>query len=326
MGTPEYMSPEQARGEKVDFRSDIYALGVVIYELFTGQVPFRGDTPVATILKHISEPPPLDVAPGTGIPPEGTAILRRALAKEPGERFATVSEVVHALLAAKPNFKSADGDTSRSTARMRALAQRRGQTTAIVGATALLSAPVTAATPTSLSATSVADRPTILADQPSPTILAEPAATTMLREPGRSRLLPWAAAGAVAALAAAAWAVGGRPVAAPVAPASTAVSTPASPVIVPVAAPIGITINALPWARVRLVPASSDPQRPAEGGVTPYFGVVHPGVYEVELENGDLTPPLRQTIEVRPGGPTAFVFTMPGFNPARVVENITAAR
>ena len=60
MGTPEYMSPEQCRGTPLDFRSDIYSLGIVIYEIFTGQVPFRGDSVMATLLKQVEDPPPLD--------------------------------------------------------------------------------------------------------------------------------------------------------------------------------------------------------------------------------------------------------------------------
>ena len=62
MGTPEYMSPEQLRGEAVDFRSDLYSFGVVIYELFTGTLPFRGETPVATILRQLQDPPKLEVS------------------------------------------------------------------------------------------------------------------------------------------------------------------------------------------------------------------------------------------------------------------------
>ena len=61
MGTPEYMSPEQLRGDDVDFRTDLYSLGVVTYELFTGMLPFQGDTPVATIVRQLHDPPFLDV-------------------------------------------------------------------------------------------------------------------------------------------------------------------------------------------------------------------------------------------------------------------------
>jgi serine/threonine protein kinase len=102
MGTPEYMSPEQARGEKIDFRSDIYALGIILYELFTGHVPFRAETPLATILKHLQEPPPLDGPSAAVLPEPVKAILRRALAKQADQRYATAQDMVDALRAAQP--------------------------------------------------------------------------------------------------------------------------------------------------------------------------------------------------------------------------------
>jgi predicted Ser/Thr protein kinase len=98
VGTPEYMSPEQARGEKVDFRSDVYALGIVIFELFTGKVPFRGETPIATIFKHIQEEPPLRAA---ALPPALVPILEKALAKKSADRQADVRVVSEELKAAR---------------------------------------------------------------------------------------------------------------------------------------------------------------------------------------------------------------------------------
>ena len=80
MGTPEYMSPEQLRGDDVDFRSDLYSLGVVAFELFTGTLPFLGDTPVATIVKQLHDPPCLDVP---ALPGPIRPVLVRALAKDP---------------------------------------------------------------------------------------------------------------------------------------------------------------------------------------------------------------------------------------------------
>src|SRR5688572_2255051 len=94
VGTPEYMSPEQARGEKVDFRSDLYALGVVLFEIFTGQVPFRAETPIATIFKHLQEAPPIEEA---ALPAALKPVLRRALAKSPADRYATAADLVAAL-------------------------------------------------------------------------------------------------------------------------------------------------------------------------------------------------------------------------------------
>jgi len=97
LGTPEYMSPEQAQGQKVDFRSDVYALGVVIYEIFSGQVPFRGETPISTILKHLHDPPPLDGPAAASIPAALRPVLRKALAKDAAARYPTARDLAEAL-------------------------------------------------------------------------------------------------------------------------------------------------------------------------------------------------------------------------------------
>jgi serine/threonine-protein kinase len=101
VGTPEYMSPEQARGEKVDFRSDIYALGVVVYEIFAGELPFRAETPLAVLFKHIQEPPPLDGPAAQRIPKAVRPVLARALAKNPRDRFPTAQALAAAVGDAK---------------------------------------------------------------------------------------------------------------------------------------------------------------------------------------------------------------------------------
>src|SRR5262245_7889412 len=85
MGTPEYMSPEQARGHPVDFRGDIYSLGVVLYEVFTGHLPFEGATKVETLFLQIEEAPPLSGHKARRLPRSLVPILKRALAKDPAE-------------------------------------------------------------------------------------------------------------------------------------------------------------------------------------------------------------------------------------------------
>lgn len=105
VGTPDYMSPEQIRGEVVDHRSDLYSLGVVAFELFTGRLPFRGDTPVATIVKHLNDPPPLDGPEAEPLSPALRGVLRRALAKTPSDRYTSAREMGEAL-------RTAAGDVS----------------------------------------------------------------------------------------------------------------------------------------------------------------------------------------------------------------------
>ena len=97
VGTPAYMSPEQAQGEGIDGRSDIYGLGVILFELLTGQQPYHGDTPMSVVIKHITEQVPniLDVTPD--LPPAIEAIIEKAMAKNREERFPTVRALADAL-------------------------------------------------------------------------------------------------------------------------------------------------------------------------------------------------------------------------------------
>lgn len=97
LGSVHYLSPEQARGGYVDERSDIYSLGVVMYEMLTGKVPFDGDTPVAVAMKQIEQPPvnPCDII--DGIPENVSAIVLKAMSKETASRYATVSEMYEDL-------------------------------------------------------------------------------------------------------------------------------------------------------------------------------------------------------------------------------------
>jgi len=94
-GTPQYMSPEQALGETVDHRADIYALGIVAYELFTGAVPFSADTPVAVLMKHANEP--LPIPPQHQVPEPLMRPVLKALAKDPADRWDSAGAVATAL-------------------------------------------------------------------------------------------------------------------------------------------------------------------------------------------------------------------------------------
>src|SRR5207302_2792590 len=92
-GTAQYLSPEQARGAAVDQRSDLYSIGIVLYELLTGEVPFTGETPVEIAMRHLSDTPrpPSTIRPE--IPPDLDMIVLRALAKNPEDRFQTAEEM-----------------------------------------------------------------------------------------------------------------------------------------------------------------------------------------------------------------------------------------
>lgn len=97
MGTPYYMSPEQARGEQVTGTSDLYALGVLLHQMLSGSVPFEGTDPISVAIKHMQEtPPPLhEVVPG--VHPGLAAVVERAMRKDPAHRYASAGEMARAL-------------------------------------------------------------------------------------------------------------------------------------------------------------------------------------------------------------------------------------
>ena len=97
LGTPAYMSPEQGQGGKVDQRSDIYSLGIVLYEMVTGDVPFHADTPVGVLLKHVTEPIPAAHEVNPAIPREVEAVILKAAAKDPQKRYQTAEEMAAAM-------------------------------------------------------------------------------------------------------------------------------------------------------------------------------------------------------------------------------------
>lgn len=90
-GTPSYMSPEQARGDRVDRRTDIYSLGVVLYEMLAGEVPFDAESSFGVLMKHLNDPPP----PISGISKDLQAVINRALAKDPAHRYDSAGELVN---------------------------------------------------------------------------------------------------------------------------------------------------------------------------------------------------------------------------------------
>ena len=159
IGTAQYLSPEQAKGASVDQTSDLYSVGVVLYELLTGVVPFSGDTPVEIAMKHLSTVPEPPSAKRADIPRDLDMVVMRALAKDPSERYQSAEEM--------------DADLRRIN---------RGAAISPVteeAATAIISRP-----PTDVTAiTSHAPRP--------PAPYAPPAAYYDYDEPPRRAIWPW---------------------------------------------------------------------------------------------------------------------------------------
>ena len=115
MGTPAYMSPEQGAGSNIDHRSDIYSLGIILYEMVTGRVPYTAETPVAIVFKHIQDPLPSARKLNPDLPESVELVLLKALAKNPDDRYQNAGDFVHAIQKAIPESEPADHSISKAS-------------------------------------------------------------------------------------------------------------------------------------------------------------------------------------------------------------------
>ena len=97
LGTPDYLPPELGRGEQADFRSDIYCMGVVLFELFCGRLPFPGESPLQIVVAHMQNAPPRPRSIKPGLPPDLEAVILKCLEKDRDKRFQTVEDLTEAL-------------------------------------------------------------------------------------------------------------------------------------------------------------------------------------------------------------------------------------
>jgi serine/threonine-protein kinase len=132
LGTPQYISPEQAMGRTdLDARTDLYSLGVVLYELIVGQVPFSGDTPYSVVHDHIYRALPLPSQINPEVPEQVEAVLVKALAKAPQERYQSAAELMNALRAALADSGLQALDPERQSRAAESIATQRSTPTVV---------------------------------------------------------------------------------------------------------------------------------------------------------------------------------------------------
>jgi eukaryotic-like serine/threonine-protein kinase len=180
MGTAQYLSPEQAQGRPVTEASDLYSVGVVLFEMLTGRAPFRGDSPVVVALQHVNQPPPSPRELNPSIPPALDAVVLKAMAKNPAERYPDADSFIKALEGVEARLQSGLVDT---------------ESTAIY-------APVGVAPPPATAVAAPAPAAPPAQPPPSGNGMAPPPDTGEVPAPARRRRNPWIVAGVLAALAA----------------------------------------------------------------------------------------------------------------------------
>ena len=225
MGTPAYMSPEQGSGSRIDARSDIYSLGVVLFEMATGRVPYQAETPIAVVFKHVQDPLPPARSINPDLPEAVELVILKSLAKNPEDRYQTAADMVRAIQSAVPESQIF-----------------------AAAATTIAQKPAAEPAPATASSSSVSEPP----EEPAPagaTLVEEGMAPTMMSQPPKKRsgtpAWIWAVVGVVllAVIAGGGYLAFGRKSTSAVAP--TAAIAAAKPTSVPTGAAAKATKVAL---------------------------------------------------------------------------------
>ncbi|KXO94264.1 serine/threonine protein kinase [Tsukamurella pulmonis] len=197
IGTAQYLSPEQARGDSVDARSDVYAAGCVLFELLTGQPPFTGDSPVSVAYQHVREDPPTPSSILDTVPPELDSITLKALSKNPANRYQTAGEMrqdlIRVLAGRKPEAPMVLSDSEREALLTEPAKSRRRAAAAPVAAAAAAGAATGADTDPSDQ-----DPPTEIVDTTAESAPARRRHSAPARGGGRSKLLMLLSAAVIA--------------------------------------------------------------------------------------------------------------------------------
>jgi tRNA A-37 threonylcarbamoyl transferase component Bud32 len=231
MGTPAYMSPEQGSGSKIDSRSDIYSLGVVLFEMATGRVPFQAETPIAIVFKHVQDPLPPARSINPDLPEAVELVILKSLAKNPEDRYQTAADMVRAIQAAIPESQIFAAPAVAVTIAQKIAAV---MAPAPAGEESSVSKPAEEQAPAAASSSSVSEPP----EEPAPagaTLVEEGMAPTMMSKPKKRSGPPvwiWAVIGVVllAVIAGGGFALFGRgstPVASPTKAAAAVLPTKA---------------------------------------------------------------------------------------------------
>jgi serine/threonine protein kinase len=176
IGTPQYMSPEQcSQASDIDARSDIYSLGIIIYEMFVGHVPFTGDSATTIMLKHLQEPAPSVLDERKDLPPAVGEVVARALSKLPDERQQSAGELAEALAAAAATGEA--GALASGAATSENAQPGAGDTNRIVVPTAPLEARATTSTEADEATVVHPREPAYVADEPELFEMPPPAAS-----------------------------------------------------------------------------------------------------------------------------------------------------